>query len=1019
MIAIVYLMFFLSGAAALVYEVVWVRSLSLVFGGSHLAVTTVLSVFMGGLALGSYVIGRRVDAIRMPFRLYGFLEIGIAASAVLFVLLMALYPSVYIPLAQAIGNRPLPLSIVRTLFAAAAMIVPTTLMGGTLPVLSRLLSGRSDRLGRHLSFLYGFNTLGAVAGTFAAGYLFLPRYGVSAALLIAIAANTVVGLAALALRKPASSLFAGEPKPAAGFPTRNAAMERPGSVPGKASDSASPKAVLWGIGISGFCALGYEILWTRILSIVIGTTVYGFTIMLVAFLTGIALGGGAYGLTGRILGGNVQSPARSVAGFGVVQVVIGAMALVATYSLRNLPVQSAAIQKYLLGTGIGEFGVRQGSSFLIAFAYMVVPAFFMGLAFPMAGKIHGFYRKTVGGAVGEVMAYNTVGAILGAAVSGYLLIYLFGIERSLQFLTVINVGVGLAIVAGTLGKGMWPAAGAAVLTAMALLGLALHPGWWRIWDMKYFAIYQNNQRGVFDNPERTRDAIKNTDVLFHHEGINETISVIKVKGGTQAILVNGDVVASSTRQDVQCQLTLGHLPMLLHKNPRKVWVLGLGTGMTLGAVSAHPEIEEVTLAEIESDVIPAARTFGHLNHHVIDNPKLKVVINDGRNHLLVNRGKYDVITADPIHPWHRGAAYLYTSEYYRLAAERLRPGGIICQWLPLYELTVADLKSVIRTFGENFRYMLLWMTHYDAELLGSNEPIVIDAEDLERRMSVPSIADDLKSVEMGSAEDFLSYFVAGTAGLRAFSRDGVVNTDDNLYLEFSAPLSVGVSGAMSANMNALARYRGSILSHLAPARGDAERNSRDKAWARRLEAARVYDRAHFLFFEGRSRTREFSLTLNRIAETDPGFAPGRFLKREYEVLMSQDPKLLRQDTFALLDENGDEVFLEISTVTMRIGAERAVVVFADNRAKEIYGRLYIDGRSEELDARIRRIADDVVGELKRIYRSESAIATGKGKMLPDSPVVSERFRKTLSSTIQQGVPESSGPSGAATKGVPE
>lgn len=992
----IYLMFFLSGAAALIYEVVWVRSFSLIFGGSHLAVTTVLSVFMAGLALGSYIIGKRVDISRKPLRMYGYLEIGIALFAVLFVFLMKIYPHVYIPLAQVGESNKLYLSIIRVLFAVAAMIVPTTLMGGTLPLLSRFVSLAPESLGKHLSILYGLNTLGAVAGTLGAGFLFLPSYTVNGTLAIAIGLNLLIGISSILLEGKGSAVVANGPDSKREFPYVSG---KPEAAPREGAGDLFPYwMVLWGIGVSGFCALGYEVLWTRILSIVIGTTVYGFTIMLVAFLTGIAAGGGAYGLSPKIFGEEPKGPGRSFFGFGLVQVMVGTTALAVTYALRDLPTQAIRIQNFLLGTNLRDFEVRQGANLIVAFSYMFVPAFFMGLAFPLAGKIHARYKKAIGRAVGEVAVYNTVGAILGAAFSGFVLIYLFGIERSLQFLTVINVGAGLLFAAGgSRRKGfVWAAAG---LPAIVLFALALNPTHWKIWDMKYFAIYRNNQRGVFDNPFKIRDAMENTDVLFFHEGINETISVIKPKGGSQGLLVNGKVVASSTRQDVQCQMTLGHLPMLLHKNPKKVWVLGLGTAMTLGAVSVHPGVEEITLAEIEPDVVPAARTFGKFNHEVLDDPKLKIVFNDGRNFLMTTDERFDVITADPIHPWAQGAAYLYTTEYFRMAAQRLTPGGIMCQWLPIYELTVGDLKSVVRTFRESFRYTLLWLTHYDAELIGSNTPIVIDEAELARRMAVRPIRDDLEGVEMGSATDFLSYFVMGTKGLEAFSRDGIVNTDGNLYLEFSAPLSVGVN-TMGRNVHMLTRYRENLLLYLLPAKDEPGREKQKTRWDGNFDVAKTYDIGHALFLAGGYETPEFRKLVTRLVEEHPGFAPGRFLKEEYLEKISGAPKLLRQEAFVLLRETGERVVVEISAVTMRIGKERAVVMFVDNRAREIYGQLYMDGRKEELDGMLKRVSDQMMGDLRAAYEKEAAVAGSQGRPYPSALPTLGRMREVIEGYVQ-------------------
>ena len=991
---VIYPLFFLSGAAALAYEVVWARSLQLLFGSSHFAVTSVLSVFMGGLALGSYFLGKRLDKLGRPLRLYGFLELGIAVSALFFLLLVKLYPYLYVPLARVAEENILYLSFLRVLFAIVAMIVPTTLMGGTLPVLAKVAEKRSGDIGEQVSFLYGFNTLGAVVGTLATGFVLLPKYSVNVTSVIAIAANTSIGLTCIFLEKKLAM---------SGVTVRGAHGSR--TFPGKdvqetggenAQAPSSPvRWVLWGIGISGFCALGYEVLWTRVLSMVVGASVYSFTVMLVSFLTGIALGSKAFGLFRKGFRGAYRGPETSVIAFGAVQVIIGITAVIVTYFIRDLPSHSIRIQNHLLGIGLSEFEVRQGANFAIAFAHMFIPAFFMGVAFPLAGEICARYRKSAGAAIGEVSAYNTVGAILGAGLSGFVLIYLFGIERALQFLTLINVGAGILIAIGTRSNLVmrWVVAGA---TVSVIAVLAIRPGLWRMWDLKYFAVYRSNTREAFSNSFNMKDAMENTDVLYYAEGVQATVSSIKVKGGSQAFITNGRIEASDNKEGIQCQYTLGHLPMLLHKNPKKVFVLGTGSGMTLGATSVHPGVEEIVLAEIEPKVLGVARTFSKYNHSVLNNPKLRIVFNDGRNYLMTTKEKFDVITADPIHPWFSGAGYLYTTEYFRLAAERLRPGGIVCQWLPIYELSVDDLKCVVRTFSDSFKYTMLWLTRNDAELVGSNDPIIIDEVELEKRIAAPGVVDDLKSVDMGSADGFLSYFVMGTNGMSAFGAGGILNTDDNLHLEFSAPMSMDVP-TQGKNADALYRFRESLLPYLSPEKEGASRTAQIRKWNRNLQAGERYALAHVLFLRGGHETPEFQGVMAELDRMYPEYAPLRFLKGEVQDLVAMNPTLIGAENFLMLNESGNRVAVEISAVKVRVGEERAAVLFVDNRTRAIYGQKYVDAKKEELEERTRRYADDVLSNLKSAYKKEAVKAAREGRAYPLAGTTLQEIKKIIGS----------------------
>ncbi len=999
----VYAMFFLSGAAALVYQVVWVRSLTLIFGGSHLAVTAVLSIFMAGLALGGYALGKYADRTAKPLRLYGVLELGIGLFALVFMALTHLYPSIYIPLAQGKDDLPLYLFFVRLVFTVTALIVPTTLMGGTLPVLSRFLSRQPRTLRSYLSFLYGFNTLGAVVGAAIAGFFLLRLFSVSTIIYMAVLTNLCIGVASILLQNKAETVLSSV-APGTERKERTPPVVTTPSSSSRTRGALLPlRLVLWGIGVSGFCALGYEVLWTRILTIVVGASVYGFTTMLVAFLTGIALGSEAYGLLPKLFKVKDRGAEGSVPLFGVVQIIIGLTALVVTIYIRDLPLNSIRLLNYF-DAGQGFFSVKTWSNFALAFLYMVVPAFFMGVAFPLAGRVHAEYKRAVGGAVGEVLAYNTIGAILGAAVSGFFFIYLFGIERSLQMLIVINIAYGLLVLLSIRNsKAMNGMIAGMAMTA--LLFLAVNQNALKIWDMKYFAIFRNNQIEAFRTPEMVRDAVENTDVLYYAEGVESIVSSIKVKGGEQSFITNGRVEASSHLQGQQHLLTLGHLPMLLNKNPRKVLVVGTGSGMTLGATSVHPSVEQITLVELEPKVIGVARTFEEYNHHVLDNPKLKIVFNDGRNFLMTTKEKFDVITADPIHPWFRGAGYLYTTEYFKLASEHLRPGGIICQWLPIYELTTKDVKTVVKTFSENFKYMMLWLTHYDAEIIGSNSPILIDEAELERRIAPPAISGDLRRVMMGSATDFLSYFVLGTDGMRQFGQGGIINTDNNLYLEFSAPFSIGSFSVMEDNVNAIIHYRESILPYLVIPKDKTAREEQRKRWAANREAGKIAGPALALFLGEKAGTAEFQTLLGKLEERYPAYAPGRFLKNEYRGLVSLNPVLLQKIALRLTDERGSGVVLELSAVLAPVSKERAAVVFVDNNAKVIYGQRYFSGA--DVEKPMRRFATETLNAVQETYRQETAVAMSRGKEFPPAEGVLPKIREIITTRTAPNGPANS------------
>jgi spermidine synthase len=991
-------MFFLSGAAALMYQVVWVRSLTLVFGGTHLAVTAVLSIFMAGLALGGYTIGKYVDRVKKPLRLYGLLELGIALFALIFLGLIKLYPLFYIDLARGKDNALVYLAFIRVIFSVIALIGPTSLMGGTLPVLSKFVAGHPKNIRIHLSFLYGINTLGAVAGVIAAGFFLLRFYSLSTTLYLAIIANVAIGLAAVLLQGKATTVMETNTFSAEYGEGSTDTVAPDLSTAESSKNLFALKLVLWGIGVSGFCALGYEVLWTRILTIVLSASVYSFATMLIAFLTGIALGSGVYGLIPKVFRVSDRGVSRSISWFGIVQATIGITALLVTIYIRDLPMNLMRLHGFFQRIGVSLFGVRVWSGFALAFLYMVVPTFFMGLAFPLAGKVHTEYRKVVGGAVGEILAYNTVGAILGAAVSGFLMIYLFGIERSLQMLIVINIGYGLLVLFSMRNirilKVLVPS-----VTLAALLFLALNHNGLRIWDRKYFAIFRSNQLEDFDTPEKIREALENTDVLYYAEGIEAVVSSVKVKGGEQAFVTNGRTEASTNLKDQQVMFTLSHLPMLLHKDPKKVLVVGLGSGMTLGAISVYPSVEQITLVELEPKVLGVARTFADYNHHVLENPKVKMYFNDGRNFLMTTDEKFDVITADPIHPWFRGAGYLYTNEYFTLASEHLRPGGIICQWLPIYELTPEDLKSVVLTFRQQFKHTLLWLTHYDAELVGSNTPVIIDEEELSKRISKPAISDDLNRVMMGSATDLLSYFMMGTEGMKGFSQGGIINTDDNLYLEYSAPFSIGNPSVMGLNVSAITKYRENILPYLLRPMDPKEQARQKNRWANHEEASELRGRASSLFLSGRFNTTEFRKLIEELDTKYPNFAPVRFLKHEIDAALAREPRLLQKTALILQNEERAIIEVEISAVLVPLSSKRASVVFVDNDARVVYGELYFSGLNHE--QHMNQFVDEVMASIRASYDRDARKALQEGNRFPSVASTLKEIREIIKVKIQK------------------
>ena len=371
---------------------------------------------------------------------------------------------------------------------------------------------------------------------------------------------------------------------------------------------------------------------------------------------------------------------------------------------------------------------------------------------------------------------------------------------------------------------------------------------WKTWNEKYFAAYSANIAPLFAGGQaQVKKYLAGKKLLYYAEGAEAIVSSVQDrKSKLISFFTNGRVEASTNVRDVQVMYMLGHLPMLLHDNPEKVLVIGTGSGMTLGAVSVYPTVERITLAEIEPKVLGVAETFSAWNHNVLQNNKLDIVFNDGRNYLLTTRQKFDVITADPIHPSWRGSGYLYTDEYFHLVSSRLNPGGIACQWLPLYQMSVEDIKSTVKTFSNNFKYTMLWMTLTDVELVGSNTPIRIDEKQIRKRMKIPEVASDMNLSFMGPTTDLLTYFLMGNNNARQFSKNAILNTDNNVFLEYSSPQNIGSISTEYEGMFSLLKYRESIESYMVPLNDQEAQKKRDEKLAQWQDFSDTVDQAHIM-----------------------------------------------------------------------------------------------------------------------------------------------------------------------------
>jgi len=769
--------FFFSGAAGLIDQVVWGKALGLIFGHTAYAVTTVLAVFMAGLASGSAWIGGRSDRTGRPIALYGWLELAVAATAAFSLWGLAWVREVYVAVYPYAAGKPNALLVLRFGGSAVVLFLPTFLMGGTLPVLVRGLTRNAAELGARLSRLYWINTSGAVAGTFAGGFLFLPSLGLRRTLGIAVAMNLAAGTLALLIAR-------GETAPS---------LPEISNLPQKMQEPHSPadlRFFLICFGIVGATAMSYEIGWTRLLSTQLGSSTYAFTWMLGTFLLGIVLGSALFErwTCGREPGSMT---------FAVTQTLtaIAALAFLVFFArlIEVLPPILRVTHESFQGLVLAQF---------VASALAMLPvAVIFGFNFPavvllIAGP-HSANGPATSAAVGRAYAWNTLGAIVGALFAGFWLMPRFGSFHLLASTAAVNLALAAALSFASVERRKMLAVAVNLLLLLAAIFIGFSdyfydPAVASYNTMMYWRLY--------DRPLTLRENAHALDIVYFRDGLNANISVAKT-GDYIALRTNGKVDASN--HDATTQLLLGHLAALAHP-PGRVLIVGFGSGMTVSALVGYPELERLDVVEIEPAVVGAAPLFVQLNRNALVDPRVHVTFDDARNFLFTTRQKYDLIISEPSNPWIAGVATLFTQEFYKAVRARLATNGVFVQWMQAYSLYPDDLRMLFRTFLSEFHGATLW--HGDAPDLILMAPSPASGEILKRARALygfPSLHDDFARLGMEEAAGLFGFYMLDEEGLRRFSSGAELNTDDRTLLEYHAPESLLVQGLEDKNRESI------------------------------------------------------------------------------------------------------------------------------------------------------------------------------------------------------------------------
>ncbi|MBV9401642.1 MAG: fused MFS/spermidine synthase [Bryobacterales bacterium] len=742
------LLFAGSGCSALIYEVVWYQLLQLAIGSTSVSLGILLATFMGGLCIGS--IGfPRLKLRQRPLRVYAALELGIGALGIIVLFALPLLVRLYI---AAVGLG-LPGMLLRGFIAAICLLPPTILMGASLPAIVRW--GESERQDASWwGLLYGGNTAGAVLGCLLAGFYLLRVHNTAVATYAAVAINVAVALISLAVA--ARTPGGGQTDPAENV------------VGSDAAGSGSNWAVYVTIALSGACALGAEVVWTRLMGYLMGATVYVFSIILAVFLTGLALG--------SWIGSLLVRSVRPKAALGWCQILLcGGIAWTAYMISDSLPYWP--INPMLAQSPWFTFQIDLARCLWT----ILPPTILWGASFPLALAA---IRKTgdPGRMVGAVYAANTLGAIAGALGVSLILVPWIGTQQTQRLLLLVSAASALFTLVPHIRERRSLATTIA-LTAALLIAGRLASGL----DAVPGELIAYGRRMPLN--------VGQSEILYTAEGRNSSVAISRWYNGATYVNVNGHVEATTEIYDMKLQRMVGHLPALLHPNPKSVLGIGFGAGVSAGTFTRYPGIEHITVCEIEPVIPPTStRYFGPQNYSVMLNPKTRIVYDDARHYVLTTRDKYDIIASDPLDVFVKGTAALYSKEYFDVVKQHLNPGGMFTLYVPLYESDEKTVRSELATFFASFPYGSVWANTrdgqgYDMVFMGQADPLKIDLDEIQARWNRPDYApvvQSLREVGIPSIIDLFGTYTGGLSDLGEWTKGSDINTDKDLRLQYIA-----------------------------------------------------------------------------------------------------------------------------------------------------------------------------------------------------------------------------------------
>jgi spermidine synthase len=751
---ILFAVLFFSGVSALTYQIVWIRKFGLVFGVDVYTMATVLSAFMAGLAIGSLIFGRLADKVKSPLSLFILLELGIGLFGILFPFTFKGLINIYTPIIQKFGLSSYSGQIVKFSISFTYLLIPTTLMGGTLPVIFKFFVKRLGNLGWHISNLFAINNLGAVIGCFLSGFILIKTFGITTSLYIAACINIINAiLVFLVFRAGSQSTIA--------LKNENNSAD---SVD-ESNRLSKPllRLVLWVFAIEGFATLAFEVIWTRILiGFSFDKTTYFYSVIVLGFIFGLSLGS-------LLISGRIDKRKNLVTLLAVLEILIGliSLALLIVFSKLSLTLN-------LHRTVFDPWIKIIGKEYLVFFLILIIPATLTGMVYPVVSKLYANNIEKLGNRMGMIGFLDTIGSVLGSFIAGFVLIPSLGVVNA--FLTIVTLNIMLGITLIVFNNSMVKRLKIIMLSTTLLLSFLL---FFKAPAKRYFTWWDKSRYELWTNFVEK--------IPFYYEGVDGTVTLRQYYDYI-ALNINGHNTAYTSFKDQIVNRMLGYVPYMVHPHPKKALVIGFGLGFTVESL-IQPEIDTVDVAEICTGVIKSGLFMNSWNNAALKNPKVHAYLEDGRELLFRTGKRYDIITSNAVHP--RLSNNIYTQDFYELCKNRMNKGGIMCQWATPNWLNESEFKSQVKAFINAFKYSQLWyINEYTIILIGSDEPIIINYQLIAERFKNEKVKADLLNIRMTEPSEFAFQFSMRNDELMKYCNDAPSNTDDFPIVEFSKTVNL-------------------------------------------------------------------------------------------------------------------------------------------------------------------------------------------------------------------------------------